>query len=559
MRSKLSTYSLLIFLLALTGGCSQQESSPPSVEKKAPVQSTLPGQTDNTPAKPAYGDAIVEGSIGDATNLIPFLSSDSSSHGIAGLAYNGLIKYDKDLNMVGDLAESWDVSPDGLTITFHLRKNVKWQDGKPFTAEDVMATYRVIIDPKTPTPYAGDFQQVKTAEILDPYTFRVTYGQPFAPGLNSWGAAILPAHVISGTDITKSPLSRQPMGTGPYRLKEWITGQKIVLTSNHDYFEGRPYIDQYVYRIIPDMATMFLELKSGGVDQMGLTPLQYERQTNTPSFQENYRKYRYLSFSYTYLGFNLLDPKFQDKRVRQAIAHAIDKQELIDGVLLGLGKEATGPFKPGTWVYNPNVKKYPYDPEKAKQLLAEAGWKQTNAEGVLVKDGVPFEFTIITNPGNALREKTGVIIQQRLKKIGISVKIRTIEWAAFLKQFIDQKKFEATILAWTIPQDPDLYDVWHSSKTRPGELNFISYQNPELDLLIQSARHTFDRAKQKEIYFKIQEILAEDQPYDFLYVPDALPIISARFHGVQPAPAGISYNFIKWFVPDKLQKYKVLP
>ncbi|MBF0526624.1 MAG: peptide-binding protein, partial [Deltaproteobacteria bacterium] len=494
-----------------------------------------------------------------ATNLIPFLSSDSSSHGIAGLAYNGLIKYDKDLNMVGDLAESWDVSPDGLTITFHLRKNVKWQDGKPFTAEDVMATYRVIIDPKTPTPYAGDFQQVKTAEILDPYTFRVTYGQPFAPGLNSWGAAILPAHVISGTDITKSPLSRQPMGTGPYRLKEWITGQKIVLTSNHDYFEGRPYIDQYVYRIIPDMATMFLELKSGGVDQMGLTPLQYERQTDTPSFQDNYRKYRYLSFSYTYLGFNLLDPKFQDKRVRQAIAYAIDKQEIIDGVLLGLGKEATGPFKPGTWVYNPNVKKYPYDPEKAKQLLAEAGWKQTNSEGVLVKDGVPFEFTIITNQGNALREKTGVIIQQRLKKIGISVKIRTIEWAAFLKQFIDQKKFEATILAWTIPQDPDLYDVWHSSKTRPGELNFISYQNPELDLLIQSARHTFDRAKQKEIYFKIQEILAEDLPYDFLYVPDALPVISARFHGVQPAPAGISYNFIKWFVPDKLQKYKVLP
>ncbi|MBF0551613.1 MAG: peptide-binding protein [Deltaproteobacteria bacterium] len=404
-------YLLLIFLLALSGGCSQKESPPPTAEKKAAAQPSPSGKTDTAPAKPAYGDAMVEGSIGDATNLIPFLSSDSSSHGIAGLVYNGLIKYDKDLNMIGDLAESWDVSPDGLTITFHLRKNVKWQDGKPFTAEDVMATYRVIIDPKTPTPYAGDFQQVKTAEILDPYTFRVTYGQPFAPGLNSWGAAILPAHVISGTDITKSPLIRQPMGTGPYRLKEWITGQKIVLTSNHDYFEGRPYIDQYVYRIIPDMATMFLELKSGGVDQMGLTPLQYERQTNTPLFQDNYRKYRYLSFSYTYLGFNLLDPRFQDKRVRQAIAHAIDKQELIDGVLLGLGKEATGPFKPGTWVYNPNVKKYPYDPEKAKQLLAEAGWKQTNAEGVLVKDGVPFEFTIITNQGNALREKTGVIIQ----------------------------------------------------------------------------------------------------------------------------------------------------
>ncbi|MBF0551612.1 MAG: hypothetical protein HQK60_13885 [Deltaproteobacteria bacterium] len=164
MRFNPITYLLLIFLLALPWGCSQKESPPSPAEKKSTAQSGPSGQTDKTPVKPAYGDAMVEGSIGDATNLIPFLSSDSSSHGIAGLVYNGLIKYDKDLNMVGDLAESWDVSPDGLTITFHLRRNVKWQDGKPFTAEDVMATYRVIIDPKTPTPYAGDFQQVKTAE-----------------------------------------------------------------------------------------------------------------------------------------------------------------------------------------------------------------------------------------------------------------------------------------------------------------------------------------------------------------------------------------------------------
>ncbi|MDO9528248.1 MAG: peptide-binding protein [Syntrophales bacterium] len=533
---------IVLFLLAI---CSCGNDT----KQDAPVKKE--GASDTGPA---YGDIMVEGSIGDASNLIPILSSDSTSHGIASMIYNGLVKYDKDLNIVGDLAESWNISEDGMTITFHLRKGVKWHDGYPFTAEDALFTYQITIDPKTPTAYSGDFLKVKKAQVIETYTFRVTYDIPFAPALASWSASILPKHLLNGKDITRTKLSRNPIGTGPYMFKEWKTGQKIVLISNPDYFEGRPYIDGYIMRIIPDMATMFLELRAKGIDRMNLTPLQYTRQTENRFFHNNFNKYRYLSFSYSYLGYNLKNPFFKDKRVRQAISYAINKEEIIQGVILGLGKVATGPFKPGTWAYDSGVKGYNYDPQKARKLLAEAGWKDTDGDGILDKNGKPFVFEIITNQGNEIRAKCAEIIQRRLADIGMTVKIRIIEWAAFIKEFINKRRFDATILGWTIPLDPDLYDVWHSSKTEAEELNFISYKNDEVDQLLEKGRSTFDRKVRKRCYDRIQEILAEEQPYTFLYVPDALPIISSRFRGIKPAPIGIGYNFTKWYVPKGEQK-----
>ena len=540
---------LLLASLCLSCGSGQEPSAPP--EK---------GQLSGERAQPAYGDLLIQGSIGDASNLIPMLASDSASHDISGLIFNGLLKYDKDLTLKGDLAESWNVSPDGLTITFKLRRGVKWQDGKDFTAHDVMFGFQTIINPNTRTAYSGDYREVKEARVIDDHTFRVVYRRPFAPGLSSWGSlVVLPKHLLEGQDINTAPFSRKPVGTGPYRFKEWKTGEKIVLTVNPDYFEGRPWIDGFVYRIIPDPATMFLELKSGGIDFMGLTALQYQRQTETHKMRRDFRKYKYLAFAYTYLGYNLKNEKFQDLRVRQAITYAIDKKEIIDGVLLGMGIVASGPYKPDTPWYNPKVKEYPYDVEKAKALLAQAGWKASGGAGILEKGGKPFELDILTNQGNESRARCAEIIQRRLAAVGIKVKIRTVEWAAFINDFIDKKNFETVILGWTLGQDPDIYDIWHSSKVGPKELNFISYKNKEVDSLLEKGRYTFDSQVRKACYDRIQEILAEEQPYTFLYVPYALPIISARFRGVEPAPAGIAYNMDKWYVPKEEQKYLLKP
>ena len=510
-------------------------------------------------AGPVPGGSIVVGTIGEATSLIPMITSDSASSEIQGFIYNGLVKYDKNINLVGDLAESWQVSEDGLSITFKLRKGVRWQDGKPYTAKDALFSYQFMVDPNTPTPYSGDYLKVKTAEALDDYTFRVTYQEIFAPGLSSWGLPQLPAHLLKGKNVRESPLNRRPVGTGPYIFQEWEPGTRVELRFNPDYFEGRPYIDKVNYRVIPDMATLFLELRSGGVDWMDLTALQYRRQTETPFFQRNFRKYRYLSSTYTYLGWNMRDKRFQDVRVRRALTYAINRQEIVKGVLLGLGQVATGPLKPGTYWYNPKVARYPYDPQKAKELLAQAGWKDTDGDGLLDKDGQAFAFDIVTNQGNQYRANAGVIIQRRLAEIGIKVGLRTIEWSAFIKEFIIKGRFECCLLAWTIPPDPDLFDVWHSSSAKPGGLNHTNYKNPELDKLLEAQRRTFDQAERKSILDKIQEIMAADVPYTFLYVGDALPIVNARFQGIEPAPAGITYDFIRWHVPKKRQGIKLVP
>lgn len=505
---------------------------------------------------PAYGDAIVFGSNGDVSGFLTAVTSDAASHDAASYVFNGLVRYDKNVKLEGELAESWEVAPDGKKITFRLRKGVKWHDGTPFTSDDVMFTYRKIIDPKTPTAYAEDFKQVRRASNPDPHTFVVEYEKPFAPALASWGMSILPKHLLEKyEDISKSPLNKEhPIGTGPYKFVEWKPGARVVFEANPDYFEGKPYIQRVITRIIPDQATMFLELKSGGVDSMNLTPVQYTRQTETEEFRKSYNKYRYTAFNYTYLGFRLSHPFFADRKVRRAIAHAINKKELVEGVLFGLGREAIGPYKPGTWVYNPDVPAFPYDPARARALLAEAGWKQ-GADGTLENGGKKFRFTVLTNAGNESRAKTAAILQQHLSAVGIAMEIRTVEWAAFINEFIDKRKFDAVILGWSVTPDPDQYDIWSSRKTGPKELNFVGFSNPEVDRLLEEGRRTFDLEKRRKAYFRIQEILAEELPYVFLYVPDSLPAVHNRFHGIEPAPIGISYNFIRWFVPKERQKY----
>jgi peptide/nickel transport system substrate-binding protein len=500
--------------------------------------------------------AITMGLSADAKRLLPLLASDSASGDISGQIFNGLVKYDKNILLAPDLAESWEISRDGLEITFRLRKGVKWHDGVEFTSRDVVFTYQTVIDPGVPTPYSNIYGPVGRVEAPDRYTVRVTYTEPFAPALESWGMGIIPEHVLRGKDINAEEYNRNPIGTGPYRLREWVTGQKIMLDANDDYFEGRPKIDKYIARVIPDTATMFLELKFGGIDFMGLTPSQYKLQAQTEFFNKYFQKFRYPAFSYTYLGYNLKDQRFSDVRVRRAITHAVNKGDIIDGVLLGYGTPCTGPFPPESWAFNPDVKDLEYDPELARNILGEAGWTP-GEDGVLEKDGMRLSFTVLTNQGNERRLKAAQIIKENLKAVGVEMHIKVLEWQALLHEFIDKRRFEAIILGWGLSRDPDNYIIWHSSQTAEGAFNHVSYKNDEVDRLLIEGRTTFDIAKRKKIYHRIHEILAEEQPYTFLYVPDALPVIHKRFRGIEKAPLGIWHNFIDWYVPeDKTQWYR---
>lgn len=503
------------------------------------------------------GDAFVDASIGDARTLVPIMASDTASSGICSMLFNGLVRYDKELNLVGDLAERWDVLEEGTVIVFHLRKDVVWHDGVAFTARDVEFTYKKLVDPQVRTPYGGDFERVKSLEVIDPYTVKVTYKEPFAPALASWGMYIMPRHLLENEDLNTTAFARRPVGLGAYMFRRWVTQEKIELAANGAYFEHRPYIDRYIYRVIPDEATIFLELQVQGVDSCGLTPLQFKRQTDTLFFRSHYRKYRLPGFTYTYLGYNLDNPLFSDKRVRKALNMAVDKQELIAMVLMGFGDVATGPYVKQSWAYDPGVRPDVFDPAAARGLLREAGWQVPPSGGWLEKQGRRFEFTVITNQGNEERLKACQIIQRRLAEIGVRMKIKVVEWSVLLSRYIDKRDFEAICLGWTVPREPDNFDIFHSSKTREGEFNFVGYKNEEVDRLLVEARAEFDQDKRAGLYRKIHRILYDDQPYMFLYVPESLVAVNSRFNGVAPAPAGITYNFIDWWVARQDQRYHI--
>lgn len=507
---------------------------------------------------PMKVNQLVESSIGDASYLNPILAQDSASSEINGFVFNGLIKYDRNLQgFVGELAESWKVKEGPEPeITFSLRKGVLWHDGKEFTAEDVKFTYDRIMDEKTNTVRRSDYELVKKAEVLDPYTFKVTYRQPFSPGLSTWGMGILPKHLLENQDINTTPFNRRPIGTGPFRFVEWVTDERITVEANPKYFEGKPYLDRIIYRIIPDPSLTEMELLTRGIDAYSVWPFEFQRMKEVPFLNV----YTQPSLGYTYIGYNLKNPLFQDKRVRQALTYAINREEIVQYVLYGLGVVANGPFPPQFWYSNPHVKPLPYDPAKARRLLAEVGWK-ANRDGILEKDGKPFRFKLITNSGNETRRDVGVLVQRALKEIGIDVTFEFYEWSVFLKNFINVKAFDACILGWSLSPDPDAYQIWHSSQIEKG-FNFVSYRNPEVDRLWEEGRREYDIEKRKAIYWRINELMAEDQPYTFLFVPLGITALQKKFmlmekdsngkeiyRPIKMEKAGLTYDLIKWYVP----------
>ncbi len=548
--------NIVIILFATTfmfscKGSGKNKNSEEVLQKEITKEETVKKEVDLS----IYGDALSSSSIAEPINLIPAISSDSASHQVAGYIYNGLVKYDKDLNLTGDLASKWEISKDNKSITFYLKKGVKWHDGVEFTAEDVKFTYEFMISDDTPTSYDGDFRKIKDFQVIDDYTVKVTYDKPYAPALNSWGMWIMPSHLLKNTSATKSTLQRKPIGTGPYILDEWDTGKSITLKAFDDYFEGKPKIERIIFRIIPDQATQFMELLNGSIDIMGLNPMQAAKQTSNSRYINQYNTYSYLDSAYTYVGYNLRKAPFDDVLVRRALSYATPKEDIVNGIIFGKGQVATGPYKPNTYWYNPNVERYDYNIEKAKSLLAQAGYKDSNNDGILEKNGKKLQFDLITNQGNTTRSQIAEILQRSWAEIGVKVNIRILEWATFINEYINKGNFDAIVMGWNIVQDPDIFDVWSSSRCGGNGLNFICYKNEEVDRLLEVGQSTYDNAERKKAYDKIQEILAEDAPYTFLYVPDSNTALSKRFRNINPAPAGISYNFIDWYVPKEEQKY----
>lgn len=422
-------------------------------------------------------------------------------------------------------------------VVFHLRDDVRWHDGKPFTARDVLFTYRAITADETASPRKPDFDLILAIEAPDDHTVRVTYRKPYSPALNSWMMAMLPSHLLGDKPQSwwASHFDRAPIGTGPYKFETWKTNEYLRVVRNPDYFDGpAPWLDAIVFRTLPDQLSLRLAFETREVDFWSADPWAVASFQKDPRFDI----FSAPSSSYTYVGWNLERPLFQDPLVRRALAHAVDVPAMVRYILYGNGVQSTGIFTPQMWFFNPRVVPFAYDVEKANSLLDEAGWVR-GPDGIRTKNGERFSFTLLTNNGNEIRRDIATLVQNSLKDVGIEVRVEMYEWAVFLKNYVNKKNFDAIVLGWALGLDFDQFQIWHSSQSNPEQLNVVSYKNPEVDRLLEDLRQEYDRQRIIDMAGLMQSIIYRDQPYLFLYVPDSTSVMWKDSYRIRrPGPDG---------------------
>lgn len=478
---------------------------------------------------------------GEPSVLNPLLTTDASSSAVVSQIFSGLLRVNESLELEGNLATHWEVLNGGRRLVFHLRRDVKWHDGVPFTAKDVLFTFNAILDPKTNTVRRSDYIiNGKPIQFSSPRpdTVVVDLPSPYAPILYRMAMEILPAHLLGNADINTASFNRRPIGTGPFRFVTWRPNQFIQLDAYSGYYLGTPALKTILFRVIPEYNVAKALLIKGDIDVLdGVSALDIAQLKKRPDL----RVVTYDELLYSYMGFNLKNPHLSNRLVRQAVAHAIDRQAMIKMVLIGKGRVADLPVSPLSWASPSNPFHYAYQPTKSIQLLQEAGYRR-NPAGDWVKNGSPLSFTILVSKGGKAGPKNAEIIQRYLKSVGIKVMIQQLEWQSFLSIITnkqDPKAFDMCILSWSLSPDPDAYSIWHSSQY-PRGFNFVAYQNKRVDTLLEEARSTVHQPTRARIYHEAFRIIGEELPYLFLYYPSTITAYNHRLTGLsRPGPAGL--------------------
>ncbi len=489
--------------------------------------------------------------------LNPMTATDAYASRIDGFVYDTLIERDNQtLEWRPKMAESWEIAPDRRTFTFHLRDGIRWHDGKPLTVDDVVYSFERILDPKVDAPHLRVYyQDIEKVTKVDDRTVQFTYRRPYFMALEFCGTIpIIPKHLFdNGEDFNRHSQNRAPVGVGPYRFARWTTGDKIVLERNEDYWGkaiGRmPAIRRIHFEIISEDTVALQILKKGGLDFAGLRPIQWVRQTDSEKFRKRFDKYQYFTPGYNFIGWNMRRPFFSDSRVRKAMTLLTNRGEILRKLNFGLGRVVTGPFFDASKDYNQEVAPLPYDPDRAKGLLEEAGWSDHDGDGIRDRNGIPFRFEFLIPSGRRFSERLASILKEDLQKVGIAMEIRKIEWAVFVKN-LDDRTFDAVSLGWVFGFEQDPYQVWHSSQADKGS-NFVGFKNDEADRIIQEGREEFDRDKRAALYRRLHAIVDEIQPYTFLFSNPSLVALHRRFENVKVYPAGV--DPLEWRVNSSFQ------
>ena len=591
--------ALLALALACGGPGGERDTGTASTEVPPPtgVQET------NGSGPPVRGDWLVMHMLSDPEYLNPLTSNDAGASRVLSFIFPSLLRFDEATRQMAPLVarELPEISEDKLRYVFHLRDDVTFSDGRPLTAEDVVFAMKATKHPKVNAPHARNYyEKVRSVEATGTHTVRFEMSEPYFRNLYTLGSTSpIPQHYydpegllddISVADLNdyesltgerleradrfakqfNENYNRNPMGHGAFVLedaeRDWITGERIVLRHRGTYWaEGQPklgdgWVNRILFRIINDPEAALVAFKARELDFMGLRPIQHVKATGSAKFQRQAAKHIEVLGSFAYIGWNQKRKIFQDKRVRQALTMLVDKKNIIDKVLLGFGVPIESPIFIKRVEHNDALEPYPFDPAKARALLEEAGWADSDGDGFLDKeiDGerVPLEFEIMSNSGNEERRNIGLVVIDEFKKAGIDASFRGIDWSIMLQK-VRSFDYDAVILGWTgggaLP--PDAYQIWHSSQAIGGGSNFIDFKNEEVDRILEEYRVTFDAAKRKQLYDRFQEILYEEQPYTFLYTPNSISTWDRRFRGVTWYP-GLGTDQNEWWVPAAQQLYQ---
>ncbi len=559
--------TLLLVLCFIFFNCSKPE-QPAGKEK--PSQSIQPGGT------------LVAGILSEPDMLNPLTALSKPAQNIMAVLFRQLGKLDSDMISFGpELAHGWHSSSDGLAIEFNLRTDVTWHDSEPFTAADVAFTHKLQTTPEVGWPGISLKQNIKSVTVKNDSTVIFTFTEKTPTMLmEAIEGFIVPEHLLGGippAEISKADFNRNPVGTGPFRFKEWNSQQTVVLERFDGYFKpGKPHLDRIVFKVVPDNINLWLQVKSTDIDLMeGVPPRDFNSlTTDWEAGNSSVRPIRYPGRQYDYIGWNLIDPDnysrqmesagdgqpdieqmlvpnklFGSQKIRSALTMAIDRATITEIVNLGLAKIMDGPVPPIFWAYNKAANKaWPFNPDLAREIFTEEGWRDSDGDGILDRDGEPFKFEMLANSGNKRREQAMTIIQEQLRNVGVDMQPRMVEPSLLFGRLLPSRNFDAVLLGWNASTNLELAPIFHSTNFFTP-FCFTSFYSADFDRWEESARKQLDRSIAQAEWDKVANLLSTELPYTWLYYRDDATALNSRFKGAIIDKRGAYINLEEWWIP----------
>ncbi|HET7274693.1 MAG TPA: ABC transporter substrate-binding protein [Longimicrobiaceae bacterium] len=524
---------------------------------------TACGGDEGTDAREAAGDPVpggtaVFGILTDFQAFNPVTNTNLTTFDVMKqMLFTPIIKYDESLEVKPHLAESWELTD--TSVVFHLRNDVMWHDGVPVTAEDVKFTFDLAKSPETASLLGAAYlNMVDSATVIDSHTVRFDFVAPHAQALEDFWWSPLPSHLLENVapaELARAPFNRTPVGSGPFKFVSWENGQQLTLEANDSFPEalgGRPYLDRFVFRVIPEPTTMVTELLSGSADVIGYTLL--PDQAAQIAQQGGVELRHFPSREFTYIGWNSEREMFRDPRVRRALTMAMNRGQIITALMHGYAVPAHGMIPPWSPMYS-DIEPLPYNPTAARQLLAQAGWTDSNGDGIVEREGQPLQFVLLLNTANRMHQDIATVLQSQLREVGAAVELRTIEFQTMLQQH-KARDYDAVMSNWTLDTfrvDPTPLFSCEQART-PMSANRAGYCNPAADELMAAGLREVDPAEAKRIWAEFSKLIQQDQPITFLFWSEDLAGVGPRLHNVDMDVRSKLVTVGEWWIPADRQR-----